>query len=47
MSGIKPKVTGIGGIFFKTSDVEKTKEWYGKNLGLYHLLIYFSPKLVV
>ena len=34
MSNITPKVTGIGGIFFKTKDVEKTKEWYGKNLGL-------------
>lgn len=34
MSEIKPKVTGIGGIFFKSDDVEKTKEWYGKNLGL-------------
>lgn len=28
------KVTGIGGIFFKTKDVEKTKNWYQKNLGL-------------
>jgi predicted enzyme related to lactoylglutathione lyase len=28
------KVTGIGGIFFKTSDPEKIKEWYHKNLGL-------------
>ena len=28
------KVTGIGGIFFKTKDPEKMKEWYGKNLGL-------------
>lgn len=34
MSKIKPKVTGIGGIFFKTKDVEKTKEWYSENLGL-------------
>jgi predicted enzyme related to lactoylglutathione lyase len=29
-----PKVTGIGGIFFKTKDVQATKEWYEKNLGL-------------
>ncbi len=29
-----PKVTGIGGIFFKSKDPKKTKEWYGKNLGL-------------
>ena len=34
MSDVIPKVTGIGGIFFKSDDVEKTKEWYGKNLGL-------------
>jgi len=29
-----PKVTGIGGIFFKSNDPKATKEWYGKNLGL-------------
>jgi len=28
------KVTGIGGIFFKCDDPEKTKTWYQKNLGL-------------
>ena len=28
------KVTGIGGIFFKSNDPEKMKEWYNKNLGL-------------
>jgi predicted enzyme related to lactoylglutathione lyase len=28
------KVTGIGGIFFKCADVEKTKQWYMKHLGL-------------
>lgn len=28
------KVTGIGGIFFKTKDPEKMKAWYQKNLGL-------------
>lgn len=28
------KVTGIGGIFFKTKDVAMTKEWYQQNLGL-------------
>ena len=27
------RVTGIGGIFFKTEDPKKTKEWYGKHLG--------------
>ncbi len=29
-----PKVTGIGGIFFRTKNPEKTREWYGKNLGM-------------
>ena len=28
------RVTGIGGIFFKCSDPEKTKSWYNKHLGL-------------
>lgn len=28
------KVTGIGGIFFKTKNPEQMKEWYNKNLGL-------------
>ncbi|HXS36350.1 MAG TPA: VOC family protein [Flavipsychrobacter sp.] len=27
------KVTGIGGIFFKSNDPEKLKEWYKTNLG--------------
>jgi predicted enzyme related to lactoylglutathione lyase len=30
----KKKVTGIGGIFFKSKDPEKMKEWYNSNLGL-------------
>ena len=29
-----PKVTGIGGIFFKSENPKETREWYGKNLGL-------------
>lgn len=29
-----PKVTGIGGIFFKTPDPEASRAWYEKNLGL-------------
>ena len=29
-----PKVTGIGGIFFKSTNPDETKDWYGKNLGL-------------
>lgn len=31
---VKKKVTGIGGIFFKSDDPEKMKHWYSKNLGL-------------
>ncbi len=27
------RVTGIGGVFFKTTDPQKTKEWYAKHLG--------------
>ena len=30
----KPKVTGIGGIFFLTEDPNQTKAWYTKNLGI-------------
>lgn len=29
-----PKVTGIGGIFFKSQDPQGTSQWYGENLGL-------------
>ena len=29
-----PKVTGIGGIFFRSKNPDETKKWYGKNLGL-------------
>ena len=29
-----PKVTGIGGIFFRSKDPAAVSEWYGKNLGL-------------
>ena len=28
------RVTGLGGIFFKTSDPKKIKEWYEKHLGM-------------
>ena len=31
---VPKKVIGIGGIFFKSKDPEKIKEWYQKNLGL-------------
>lgn len=29
----KGKVTGIGGVFFKTENVQATKDWYKNNLG--------------
>ncbi len=29
-----PKVTGIGGIFFYSDNLQETKEWYIKNLGI-------------
>lgn len=29
-----PKVTGIGGIFFSSDDLQATKDWYSKNLGI-------------
>lgn len=28
------RVTGVGGIFFKTKDPNKLKEWYAKHLGI-------------
>lgn len=34
MADTTPKVTGIGGIFFRTKDPAKIKKWYGENLGL-------------
>lgn len=34
MNDNKPKVTGVGGIFFRCKDPKAVKEWYGKNLGL-------------
>ena len=30
----KPRVTGVGGIFFKTPNPEKIKNWYHEHLGL-------------
>ncbi|WAC00813.1 VOC family protein [Lacinutrix neustonica] len=30
---MKKRVTGIGGLFFKTKDPEQTKNWYKKHLG--------------
>lgn len=31
---MKNRVTGIGGIFFKTNDPQKMKEWYRTHLGI-------------
>lgn len=31
---MKGRVTGIGGIFFKSNDTEKSKNWYYDKLGL-------------
>ena len=30
----KPKVVGVGGVFFKSVNPEETKKWYEENLGL-------------
>lgn len=30
---MKKRVTGIGGLFFKTKDPKATKDWYKKHLG--------------
>ena len=30
---MKNRVTGMGGLFFKTEDPKKTKDWYQKHLG--------------
>jgi len=34
MNDTTPKVTGIGGIFFRSKNPEETMAWYGENLGL-------------
>ncbi|MEM9337798.1 MAG: VOC family protein [Bacteroidota bacterium] len=34
MDNDQPRVTGIGGIFFKSENPEEMKAWYQKNLGL-------------
>lgn len=31
---LKPKVTGVGGIFFFSDDPDQTKQWYAEHLGL-------------
>lgn len=34
MSENKKRVTGIGGVFFKTGNPDEIKKWYNKHLGL-------------
>lgn len=34
MSDNQPRVTGIGGIFFRSAKPGELKDWYGKHLGL-------------
>ena len=34
MESTKGKVIGIGGVFFKSQDPEKTKQWYEDHLGI-------------
>nr|NQU92172.1 VOC family protein [Bacteroidota bacterium] len=34
MNDTTPKVTGIGGIFFRSKNPKETMAWYGENLGL-------------
>ncbi len=34
MKELTPKVTGIGGIFFRSKDPKKAREWYHQHLGL-------------
>ena len=34
MTNHKPKVVGVGGVFFKSENPEKTKKWYEEYLGL-------------
>lgn len=31
---MKKRVTGLGGVFYKTADPAKTRAWYAKHLGL-------------
>lgn len=33
-NNLTPKVTGIGGIFFYSENLEDTKNWYTQNLGI-------------
>ena len=34
MTADKPRVTGVGGIFFKSENPDEMKTWYEENLGL-------------
>jgi len=34
MSALKPRATGLGGVFFKAKDPAMRREWYRKHLGI-------------
>jgi len=34
MNETTPKVTGIGGVFFRSKNPKEIREWYGRNLGI-------------
>ncbi len=34
IEAMKKRVTGIGGVFFKSEDPQKLKDWYGRHLGM-------------
>jgi len=34
MNDTTPKITGIGGIFFRAKNPQEMNSWYGKNLGM-------------
>jgi predicted enzyme related to lactoylglutathione lyase len=38
------RVTGIGGIFFKSDDPKKLKEWYNKHLGIGEVFKWKDPE---
>ena len=33
-SHLTPKVTGVGGVFFRSKNPENTRKWYSENLGI-------------
>ena len=37
---MKKRVTGLGGVFFKSKDPAKMREWYSRHLGVPHMRSY-------